>query len=136
MGGRQAVGRCYQMEGKCSKMNYYKDKNNVVWGYDDDQVSGGFVRDGLVKITEKEADKLLAPPPPTKEQSIEQAEAKKQRLLSEATEAIAPLQDAVDLDMATPEEESALKEWKKYRVLLNRVDTSLAPDIGWPRKPQ
>ncbi|MEM8140721.1 tail fiber assembly protein [Morganella morganii] len=117
-------------------MNYYKDKNNVVWGYDDDQVSGGFVRDGLVKITEKEADKLLAPPPPTKEQSIEQAEAKKQRLLSEATEAIAPLQDAVDLDMATPEEESALKEWKKYRVLLNRVDTSLAPDIGWPRKPQ
>ncbi|WP_330205549.1 tail fiber assembly protein, partial [Escherichia coli] len=22
--------------------------------------------------------------------------------------------------------------WKKYRVLLNRVDTSTAPDIEWP----
>ncbi|WP_208907139.1 tail fiber assembly protein, partial [Enterobacter cloacae] len=26
--------------------------------------------------------------------------------------------------------------WKKYRVLLNRVDTSKAPDIEWPEKPQ
>ncbi|ELW5865089.1 tail fiber assembly protein, partial [Escherichia coli] len=25
--------------------------------------------------------------------------------------------------------------WKKYRVLLNRVDTSTAPDIEWPVKP-
>ncbi|HEM7175316.1 TPA: tail fiber assembly protein, partial [Providencia stuartii] len=24
---------------------------------------------------------------------------------------------------------------KKYRVLLNRVDTSLAPNIEWPEKP-
>ncbi|WP_449261016.1 tail fiber assembly protein [Escherichia coli] len=25
--------------------------------------------------------------------------------------------------------------WKKYRVLLNRVDTSVAPDIEWPAVP-
>ncbi|OKT75363.1 phage tail protein, partial [Escherichia coli] len=25
-----------------------------------------------------------------------------------------------------------LEAWKKYRVLLNRVDTSTAPDIEWP----
>ncbi|EKP6447356.1 tail fiber assembly protein, partial [Escherichia coli] len=25
--------------------------------------------------------------------------------------------------------------WKKYRVLLNRVDTSVAPDIVWPDEP-
>lgn len=56
------------------------------------------------------------------------AEIQKQALMSEASDAIAPLQDAVDLDMATPEEESVLKEWKKYRVLLNRVDTS--PGVG------
>ncbi|EKP6448987.1 tail fiber assembly protein, partial [Escherichia coli] len=24
---------------------------------------------------------------------------------------------------------------KKYRVLLNRVDTSVAPDIVWPEEP-
>lgn len=63
------------------------------------------------------------------------AEIQKQALMAEASDVIAPLQDAVDLDMATPEEESALKEWKKYRVLLNRVDTSTAPDIIWPVKP-
>ncbi|EKK0235785.1 tail fiber assembly protein, partial [Escherichia coli] len=25
--------------------------------------------------------------------------------------------------------------WKKYRVLLNRIDTSTAPDIVWPEIP-
>ncbi|MTC25174.1 tail fiber assembly protein, partial [Providencia alcalifaciens] len=27
-------------------------------------------------------------------------------------------------------------EWKKYRVLLNRVDTSTAPDVSFPEKPE
>ncbi|ELJ6731449.1 tail fiber assembly protein, partial [Escherichia coli] len=30
---------------------------------------------------------------------------------------------------------SLLEAWKKYRVLLNRVDTSVAPDIEWPAAP-
>ncbi|EMV2562223.1 tail fiber assembly protein, partial [Escherichia coli] len=25
--------------------------------------------------------------------------------------------------------------WKKYRVLLNRVNTSVVPDIEWPALP-
>ncbi|EJR8196736.1 tail fiber assembly protein, partial [Escherichia coli] len=48
------------------------------------------------------------------------------------SEHIAPLQDAVDLEIATEEEKSFLASWKRYRVLLNRVDTSIAPDIEWP----
>ncbi|MBB7113412.1 tail fiber assembly protein, partial [Escherichia coli] len=44
-------------------------------------------------------------------------------------------QDAVDLEIATEEETSLLEAWKKYRVLLNRVDTSTAPDIEWPTNP-
>ncbi|MEQ5456473.1 tail fiber assembly protein, partial [Escherichia coli] len=28
-----------------------------------------------------------------------------------------------------------VEAWKKYRVLLNRVDTSTAPDIEWPTNP-
>ncbi|MDN0004869.1 tail fiber assembly protein [Providencia stuartii] len=32
-------------------------------------------------------------------------------------------------------EAAALQAWKKYRVLLNRIDTSLAPNIEWPEKP-
>ncbi|MGG7053689.1 tail fiber assembly protein, partial [Salmonella enterica subsp. enterica] len=44
----------------------------------------------------------------------------------------APLQDAVDLDIATDDEKVQLDEWKKYRVLVYRVDTT-NPD--WPDLP-
>lgn len=70
-----------------------------------------------------------------KASDIAEAEAKKQGLLAEATVIIDPLQDAVELEMATSEEESALKEWKKYRVQLSRVDTSLGSDVAWPIRP-
>ncbi|WP_173671553.1 tail fiber assembly protein, partial [Escherichia coli] len=56
-------------------------------------------------------------------------------LMQAASEHIAPLQDAVELELATEEENSLLEAWKKYRVLLNRVDTSVAPDIEWPTSP-
>ncbi|XHX67357.1 hypothetical protein GU833_06745 [Photorhabdus akhurstii] len=42
---------------------------------------------------------------------------------------MAPLQDAIDLDIAIDAEKQTLTEWKKYRVLLNRVDCSVAPEI-------
>lgn len=44
--------------------------------------------------------------------------------------------DAVDTGIAMEEEISALAEWKKYRVLLSRIDTSTAPDIEWPVVPE
>ncbi|WP_304598670.1 tail fiber assembly protein [Photorhabdus sp. CRCIA-P01] len=46
------------------------------------------------------------------------------------------LQDSVDLEIATTVEEAALLEWKKYRVLLARVDILQAPDIEWPPVPK
>ncbi|XNM43981.1 tail fiber assembly protein [Escherichia coli] len=56
--------------------------------------------------------------------------------IQEFSEYIAPLQDAVDLaEIATEEERSLLEAWNKYRVLLNRVDTSVAPDIEWLIQP-
>ncbi|WP_395842453.1 tail fiber assembly protein, partial [Edwardsiella tarda] len=36
-------------------------------------------------------------------------------MLAEAAKAITPLQDAIDLGEATPEEEVRLKAWKKFR---------------------
>lgn len=38
--------------------------------------------------------------------------------------------------MAMEDEKVQLDEWKKYRVLVNRVDTSTAPKIDWPKKPE
>lgn len=72
-------------------------------------------------------------PPPTAEEIKRDADYKKSELLAQATIVIAPLQDAVDLDMATEEEAAALLAWKKYRVLLNRVDTS---NPVWPKAPK
>ncbi|EPC7688572.1 tail fiber assembly protein [Providencia stuartii] len=66
---------------------------------------------------------------------IEQAEQEKSQRLNEANNTLTYLQDSVDTGLATEEEAAALQEWKKYRVLLNRVDASTAPDIDWPEKP-
>ncbi|WP_440863100.1 tail fiber assembly protein [Symbiopectobacterium purcellii] len=56
--------------------------------------------------------------------------------LTVANARIQTLSDAVDLNMATEEETAILTGWKKYRVLLNRVDISKAPDIDWPEAPE
>lgn len=60
---------------------------------------------------------------------------KKSILMQQAHDAIAPLGDAIDLDMATDAEKTGLLAWKKYRVLLSRVDITQAPDIEWPEPP-
>ncbi|WP_311202325.1 tail fiber assembly protein [Morganella morganii] len=93
------------------------------------------VPDGWLPISKDEAVNITDLPP-TKEQQTEQAGYQKQALIAEATTTVDTLQDAVDLDMATTEEAALLTAWKKYRVLLNRVDISTAPDIDWPQKPQ
>jgi len=67
---------------------------------------------------------------------VNQALAKKNQLIAEATMQINYLQDAVDTDIATDEEKALYAEWKKYRALLNRVDLSQAPNINYPEKPQ
>ncbi|WP_433739838.1 tail fiber assembly protein [Pseudomonas putida] len=54
-----------------------------------------------------------------------------------ADKAIAPLQDAVDIDEATDAEVLLWKAWKKYRVALNRVPEQLGypATIDWPVAP-
>ncbi|EMF4670549.1 tail fiber assembly protein [Providencia stuartii] len=66
---------------------------------------------------------------------IAQAEQEKSQRLDEANNMLTYLQDSIDTGLATDEEAAALQAWKKYRVLLNRIDTSLAPNIEWPEKP-
>lgn len=68
--------------------------------------------------------------PPT----LEELKQTRDVLLQLATLRVAPLQDAVDLGIATPEEESALHSWKQYRVTLNRLDLT-SSTITWPAPP-
>ncbi|PHM39810.1 phage tail fiber assembly [Xenorhabdus mauleonii] len=79
---------------------------------------------------------LRDPLPPSAEEQRQQAESEKRQLLGVAKEKIAIWQDAMDLGMATNAEKITLTEWRKYRVLLNRVDCSTAPDIDWPEQPK
>lgn len=81
---------------------------------------------GSTWVIDKDAEQYAA---------IERANSEKAQRLQRATETINPLQDAVDLDMATDDEQAQLTAWRKYRVLLTRVDTSTAPDINWPHAP-
>nr|CBA73042.1 phage tail assembly protein [Arsenophonus nasoniae] len=87
------------------------------------------------------ADKNGAPiwidiPPKTKNELIKEAENTKIELMQNAAAIITPLQDAIDLNMATDEECKNLMEWKTYRVLLSRIDISIAPNIEWPKLPK
>ncbi|WP_261372493.1 tail fiber assembly protein [Yersinia aleksiciae] len=59
------------------------------------------------------------------------ADEKKLELKSVADSEINWRQDAVDGGYAEPKEVTNLAAWKKYRVLLMRIDTSKAPDIEW-----
>lgn len=57
--------------------------------------------------------------------------------MSEAARQIAVLQDAVDLDIATAAEAAAHTAWRKYRVLLSRVQSDPAyPDVTLPQQPE
>ncbi|NWA62957.1 tail fiber assembly protein [Pantoea sp. B9002] len=96
------------------------------------QPSTGWLYDGTTfsapPISEEEAAEL-------KQQKIANNLAMKASLIAQATIAIAPLQDAVDLDEATDAETALLKAWKQYRVAVNRIDANTADEITWPKQP-
>ena len=74
--------------------------------------------------------------PPTREEQIEAAERKKALLMADATKTIGPLQDAMDLGIATEKETARLKLWKTYRVQLNRINPQDTPCNEWPKNPE
>ena len=126
------------------------------WRYDVYDVAGVWPADGI-EISDEDAAKFnganepsgkwldmvegtlcwIDRPAPvlTTEELIAQAEQQKQTLRQTADAEIAWRQDAVDVGIATDDEALQLTEWKRYRVLLMRVDTSKAPNIEWPTKP-
>jgi hypothetical protein len=63
------------------------------------------------------------------------AVAEKASRISAASQHIQILNDSIAYDGGQPSDADSLKAWTGYRVLLNRIDTSTAPDIAWPEKP-
>lgn len=71
------------------------------------------------------------------EQLLAEVQAETARRRQVADTAIVPLQDAVDVDDATADEDALLKLWKKYRVALNRLpdQEGYPSQIDWPAPP-
>lgn len=67
---------------------------------------------------------------------VAEAEQKKSALLAEATAVIAPLADAQAGGYIDDADVPRLAEWQRYRYKLTKVDTSTAPDITLPSKPE
>ncbi|CAM3957025.1 tail fiber assembly protein [Serratia silvae] len=70
------------------------------------------------------------------EEILVQEQRYKDVCLEIATKAIAPIQDAKDLGVATKEELAKLKEWMIYRVQVNRIDVNAKIDVEWPATPE
>ncbi|MGE4752468.1 tail fiber assembly protein [Yersinia enterocolitica] len=75
-------------------------------------------------------------PPPTHEELIAKANAKKSQLKAIADSEIEWRQDAVDDKSASDKEITSLASWRKYRVALMRVDASNPLEIEWPVAPE
>jgi len=79
--------------------------------------------------------KWVPDPDAVKADAVRVATEQKNEQIREATLRINTLNDAVELGISTEEEATKLLEWKKYRVLLTRIDPAKAPDIVWPPVP-
>ena len=122
--------------------------NTVVWDGEEEVSFGDDVL--VVLIPEGEAvsigysydGKKLTAPALTADQKAAQDAADvsmniilKSTLMNEASQRISVLQDAVDLEMATDNETKLLPLWKKYRVLLSRINADISSAVTWPDKP-
>lgn len=127
-----------------SLMDAYQDAGN--WPDDCVEVSDEMFAEfaiaeapaGKVRAVGKNGEPTwIDAPAASKEQLQAEASAQKAYLMGAAAVAMAPLQDAMDLGVATDEELSNLTAWKKYRVALNRVDQQAGyPEkVKWPAAP-
>ncbi|EFO0123411.1 tail fiber assembly protein [Escherichia coli] len=65
-----------------------------------------------------------------------EAEQKKSAMLADAQSTISLWQTELQLGIISDDDKASLIAWMKYIQALNAVDTSTAPDIEWPVKPE
>lgn len=67
---------------------------------------------------------------------VEAAEQQKAALLAEAQATISLWQTELQLGIISDDDKASLKDWMSYIKAVPAVDTSTAPDINWPEKPE
>lgn len=68
--------------------------------------------------------------------NVEVAEQQKAALLAEAQTTISLWQTELQLGIISDEDKASMIAWMKYIKAVQAVDTSKAPDITWPDKPE
>ncbi|WGM03806.1 tail fiber assembly protein [Arsenophonus nasoniae] len=115
-------------------MKYYRNKDNKVYGLEDDQDPNDSINEEVFEITKEEAIKI-ANPPPTHEELVNRANEKKMHLIEEVIDKTSLLCTKLVLKRINKEEKDMLSSWIDYLDLLETIDTSKAPDINWPEIP-
>ncbi|PLU86358.1 phage tail protein [Pseudomonas plecoglossicida] len=139
------LGMCPPPEGWGYVINQMDAGASVVTSFADEVLLVSVTKDGepadlLHSITlhvSVEETPVPLPPEPIPADPLQQAQEEAARLRVIADAAIAPLQDAVDLEEATEAEVVLLKEWKRFRVALNRLpeQAGYPANIEWPNPP-
>lgn len=78
-------------------------------------------------VTDKDAEK---------NGQVKEAEQKKSALLNKAQSTISLWQTELQLGIISYDDKASLITWMKYIQALNAIDTSAAPDIEWPERPE
>lgn len=94
---------------------------------------------GLIISHDKNGFPVAIEPPGkilSQEELIEQAHNQQVALLAEAQSTISLWQTELQLGIISEDDKASLITWMKYIQALNAVDTSTAPDIEWPVKPE
>lgn len=81
---------------------------------------------------------LVEPPPPTHEEMVAAAENEKKNRIEQANEYMNSRQwpGKAAMGRLTDDERAQYNAWLDYLDALEVVDTSTAPDITWPDKPE
>lgn len=139
------LGMCPPPEGWGYVINQMDAGASVATSFADDVLLVSVAKDGepadllhsiTLHVSVEEAPVPL-PPEPVPADPLQQAQEEVARLRAIADAAIAPLQDAVDLEEATEAGIALLKEWKRFRVALNRLpeQEGYPTTIDWPAPP-
>lgn len=78
-------------------------------------------------VTDKDAQK---------KGQVKEAEQKKSALLNKAQSTISLWQTELQLGIISDDDKASLIAWMKYIQSMNAIDTSAAPDIEWPERPE
>lgn len=122
-------------------MKYYKDKGLNIYAFESDGSQDAFIDPGLTLL---DATGLVAARAsqaaanaPTLEQALTSANSHRDNLLAIAALRIAPLQYAIELNIATDADMKSLTKLKLYCIAVNRVSeqADFPSIIDWPAQP-